>query len=153
MWLECDETEAQNMIDEFGVDMNEHWCDYEFLDVSMRCYVLGCAISEALDELEGEREDEEDEEDEENEICYFLKSDLLRMIEGIRDQFEEDGGLGCSHTIDFLDDGSMEIDTTPTMSWMACTEFYNEDMEKSDEELLQKAIEEVTKYNENICFD
>lgn len=56
MWLDCDETEAQNMIDDFGVDMNEHWCDYEYLDVSMRCYVLGGAICEALDELEEESE-------------------------------------------------------------------------------------------------
>ena len=148
MWLECDETEAQNMIDDFGVDMNEHWCDYEYLDVSMRCYVLGSAISEALDELEGECEDEE-----ESEICYFLKSDLLGMIAELRDQFEEDGDGECSHTIDFLDDGSMEIDAYPTNSWMACCEFNKEDMAKTDEELLQKAIKEATTYNENICFD
>lgn len=39
--------------------LNENW---EYLDVTARCYVLGMAISEVLDELEDELKFSEDEE-------------------------------------------------------------------------------------------
>lgn len=143
-----DEDLLRETISEFDIDMSEHWGDWEFLDVSVRCYALGqIDIDELLDEIRKEIGIQEDE------ICYFLKSDLLGMIAEIRDQFEEDGECECSHTIDFLDDGSMEIDAFPKNSWMACEQFNKEDMSKTDEELLQKAIKGATTYNENICFD
>ena len=63
----------KEMIDEFGIDaktvadhfMNEDW---EYFDVSIRCYLLGQAISAALDEIDEDefRQDEEEEEGEED---------------------------------------------------------------------------------------
>ncbi len=54
-------------LEEFGIDsatvaekfLSEDW---EWFDVTLRCYYLGQAISEALDELEDELEFAEDEE-------------------------------------------------------------------------------------------
>lgn len=55
----------QEMCSEFGTDvetigqkfLNDEW---EWMDVSIRCYLLGNAISEALDEIEEETESEEE---------------------------------------------------------------------------------------------
>lgn len=43
--------------------------DYEWMDVSIRCYLLAEVISDALDELEEEFERDEEEEEEEEEIA------------------------------------------------------------------------------------
>lgn len=55
--LECFGTPANEIADKF---LNENW---EYLDVTIRCYLLGQAISEVLDELEDEMPDFEDEEE------------------------------------------------------------------------------------------
>ena len=57
---------ARELIQEFGLDAEtvaNHLFDWEYWDVSIRCYLLGQAISAALDDLEEEfdREEEEDE--------------------------------------------------------------------------------------------
>lgn len=51
--------------------LQEFGCDAEYLekgaeacDVTIRCYLLGSAISEALDEVEEEEEEEDEESDE-----------------------------------------------------------------------------------------
>lgn len=49
--LQGNEDLLQQTIDTFCIDMNEHWSDYEYLDVSIRCYLLADAIADALDEL------------------------------------------------------------------------------------------------------
>ena len=55
----------EEMCGEFGVD-NETIgkkfleCEWEWMDVSIRCYLLGQAISEALDEVEEELTSEEE---------------------------------------------------------------------------------------------
>lgn len=51
-------------LNEFGCDANYLEKGAEACDVTIRCYLLGSAISEALDEVE-EDDDEEEEEDEE----------------------------------------------------------------------------------------
>lgn len=40
----------QDTIKEFEIDMSKHYGDWEFLDVSARCYVLGSCISEIEEE-------------------------------------------------------------------------------------------------------
>lgn len=55
------------MCTEFGLDsvsIAEHFLeeDWEYFDVSIRCYLLGQAIAEALDELDYDFEVEEEEE-------------------------------------------------------------------------------------------
>lgn len=46
---------------EFGCDMNYLGRGAEACDVTIRCYLLGQAISEVLDEIETEEEEEENE--------------------------------------------------------------------------------------------
>ena len=63
--LEClfgNEELIYDVKDEFGLDESKMY-DWEYLDVSIRCYVLGEAIGEALEELEEENffKDEEEE--------------------------------------------------------------------------------------------
>lgn len=51
------------VLDEFGSDTDILKQGAEALDVTIRCYLLGAAIAEALDELEEELEEgEEDDE-------------------------------------------------------------------------------------------
>lgn len=55
-------------VEEFGLDaktIEEHLTDYEYIDVTIRCYLLGQIISELLDEYEAEGFFEEEEEEEE----------------------------------------------------------------------------------------
>ena len=49
------EDDIRNMIAEFGLDAEtiaKHLFDWEYWDVSLRCYLLGECIGDALDELE-----------------------------------------------------------------------------------------------------
>lgn len=41
---------VQDTIKEFEIDMSKHYGDWEYLDVSARCYVLGSCISEIQEE-------------------------------------------------------------------------------------------------------
>ena len=44
----------KDCISDFGIDANtvaEHIFDWEYWDVTIRCYLLGQAIGQALDEL------------------------------------------------------------------------------------------------------
>ncbi len=56
------------MCNEFGVDpveIGQHFLnrDWEWMDVSIRCYLLGQAIAEALDEIENELKFAEEEQE------------------------------------------------------------------------------------------
>lgn len=58
----------QEAVEEFDIDpktVAEHLFDYEYIDVTIRCYLLGQAISETLDELEADGYFEEEEEEDE----------------------------------------------------------------------------------------
>lgn len=50
--LKGNEDIVQDMVNEYGVDMNKYWSDYEYLDVSVRCYLLGQALEELKEEKE-----------------------------------------------------------------------------------------------------
>lgn len=53
--FEMDEDLLKETISEFDIDMSEHWGDWEYLDVSVRCYALGqIDIDELLDEIREE---------------------------------------------------------------------------------------------------
>lgn len=51
----------EDALSEFGFDKNPIDRGAEWCDVTIRCYLLGQAISDALDELEEELEDEPEE--------------------------------------------------------------------------------------------
>lgn len=62
--------ELQEAVNEFGIDsetIGEKFLesDWEYFDVTIRCYLLGQAISAVLDDLEEEGAFEEEEEEEE----------------------------------------------------------------------------------------
>lgn len=48
--LEWNENLVEEMVNEFCVDMWKHRHDYEYLDVSIRCYILGECIDRVLTE-------------------------------------------------------------------------------------------------------
>lgn len=48
------ESLLEDVINEYGIDMQEHWNDWEYLDVSIRCYLVYECIDDALEELENE---------------------------------------------------------------------------------------------------
>lgn len=50
--LQGNEDLVEEMISEYCVDMNEHCNDYEYLDVSVRCYLLGQALEELKEEYD-----------------------------------------------------------------------------------------------------
>lgn len=63
--LEGNEDLIREMVSEFCIDAEEvtkHFLDgdWEYFDVSVRCYLLGQAISEVLDEIEEEQEETEE---------------------------------------------------------------------------------------------
>ena len=63
--------ELQEAVNEFGIDsetIGEKFLesDWEYFDVTIRCYLLGQAIAAVLDDLEEDGAFEEDEEEEEN---------------------------------------------------------------------------------------
>jgi hypothetical protein len=62
--------ELQEAVNEFGIDsetIGEKFLesDWEYFDVTIRCYLLGQAIAAVLDDLEDEGAFEEEEEEEE----------------------------------------------------------------------------------------
>jgi len=48
--LEGNSELVEEIVDEFWIDMKEHRNDPEYLDVSIRCYLLGQCIPEAIEE-------------------------------------------------------------------------------------------------------
>lgn len=52
--LQDNEDLLQACIDMYCIDMNEHWCDYEYLDVSIRCSLLDNAIDSVYNIIENE---------------------------------------------------------------------------------------------------
>lgn len=63
--------ELQEAVNQFGIDsetIGEKFLesDWEYFDVTIRCYLLGQAIAAVLDDLEEDRAFEEEEEEEED---------------------------------------------------------------------------------------
>lgn len=56
---------VRDMVEEFGVDektLADHICDWEWFDVSIRCYLLSSVLSDVLDDLYAKREEAEQNE-------------------------------------------------------------------------------------------
>jgi len=131
-----DEDLLKETISEFGIDMAEHWGDWEFLDVSVRCYAIGIIdIDELLEEIR-------EEIGTEDKIIYFLRS----YIKGILD------GLKAFETFDlyFYKDG--EITTAKRLNEDFLCEWHGR-LDKNANELIQDIIDSITYDHENICFD
>lgn len=85
--FEMDEELLKETISEFGIDMAEHWGDWEYLDVSVRCYALGqIDIEELLDEIRKEMEEKE-----ETGIIYISKKELLDAIRDAKERIQRTG--------------------------------------------------------------
>lgn len=52
--LERNEELVENCVNEFCIDMAKHWNDYEYLDVSVRCYLLSYVFEDAWNERKEE---------------------------------------------------------------------------------------------------
>lgn len=131
-------TEINDMISEFGINMDEHWDDWEYLDVSMRCYSLRSAISEALDELDEECEEEEEEN-------VFFKDDIMKVISNTREDWKGEEDEDAIITIDFYEGGEVEENGTAVEGWLFEYEFDKEDYQMTNEEVFEriKAVAEM----------
>lgn len=131
-----DEDLLRETISEFDIDMSEHWGDWEYLDVSVRCFALGkIDIDELLNEIR-------EEIGTEDEIIYYLRSDIKGILDGIK-AFEP-------VDLYFYKDG--EITTDRRLHEDFVCEWYGR-LDKNANELIQDIIDSITYDHENICFD
>lgn len=122
-----DEDLLRETISEFGIDMGEHWGDWEYLDVSVRCYALGQIDIEGL--LKELRE----------EIgTIFSKEEVLKVIADTREDWEEEEDEDCIITIDFFDNGEIDENSKALKGWLWCYEFDWEDYKRTDEEVFDR---------------
>lgn len=124
-----DEDLMRETIEEFGINMEEHWGDWEYLDVSVRCYALGqIDIDELLDEIRKEIG------------TVFAKEDVMKAIANAREDWEEEGDEDYIITIDFFDNGeigeSCRMNSQSLKKWLWCYEFDWEDYKRTDEEVF-----------------
>lgn len=57
---------VEELVGEFGLDAEtvaKHFMDWEYWDVSIRCYLLGEVVWDVLDEIEDEEEEESEDEE------------------------------------------------------------------------------------------
>lgn len=95
---------VEEMISEFGVDMNDHWNDWEYLDVSCRCYLLGqIDIEELIEEIK-----------EENGWDEKLVFDMAQVADAINVAREIIKGGKLAVDIDFYEDGKISVDEAET---------------------------------------
>lgn len=118
---------VEEMVDEFEVDMKEHWNDWEYLDVSCRCYLLGQVdIEEVIQEIK-----EENGWDKPLVFEGAQVADAINVAKGII----KGGKLAVD--IDFYENGKLAVGEAETMN----TE------EKKDKESI---ISTSTLYDEDI---
>ena len=133
---------VEEMIDEFGVDMKEHWNDWEYLDVSCRCYLLGQVdIEEVIQEIK-----------EENGWDEPLKFDSAQVADAINLAREIIKGGKVAVDIDFYDDGRISVDEAETMntekkkdkeSILSTSTLYEEDFETPIDDIIEGIKTEV----------
>lgn len=132
--LGMDEDLLRETISGFGIDMSEHWGDWEYLDVSVRCYALGqIDIDELLDEIREEIG------------TVFSKEEVMKVIAYTREDWEGEEDEECIITIDFFENGEIDENSKAVNGWMWCYEFDKEDYQLTDEEVFKriKAVAEM----------
>lgn len=127
---------VEEMIDEFGVDMKEHWNDWEFLDVACRCYLLGQVdIEEVIQEI-----NEENGWDETLVFEGAQVADAINVAKGIIK------GGKVAVDIDFYETGKLAVGEAETMntekkkdkeSIISTSTLYEEDMELPIDDIIE----------------
>lgn len=127
---------VEEMIDEFGVDMREHWNDWEFLDVSCRCYLPGQVdIEKLIEEIK--------EENDRDEKLVFDGAQVADAINLARKMIK---GGKVAVDIDFYEDGRISVDEAETMntekkkdkeSILSTSTLYEEDFENPIDDILE----------------
>lgn len=126
-----DEDLLRETISEFEIDMGEHWGDWEYLDVSVRCYALGqIDIDELLDEIRKEIG------------TVWSKDEVMKVIANAREDWEEEGDEDYIITIDFFDNVEigepLRMNSKSLKKWLWCYEFDWEDYKRTDEEVFER---------------
>ena len=127
---------VEEMVDEFGVDMKEHWNDWEYLDVSCRCYLLGQVdIEEVIQEIK-----------EENGWDENLVFDGAQVADAINEAREIIKGGKVAVDIDFYESGEIVVGEAETMntkekkdkeSLISTTTLYEEDFENPIDDIIE----------------
>lgn len=138
-----DEDLLRETISEFDIDMSEHWGDWEYLDVSVRCYALGqIDIDELLNEIR-----EETEEREESEIIYISKIELLKAIAEAKERIQRTGQACCG--LYFYKTGEITVSNWND-DFVANIDVWNDDVKDDDEITLKNMLPELEA--SNICL-
>lgn len=138
-----DEDLLRETISEFDIDMSEHWGDWEYLDVSVRCYALGqIDIDELLDEIRKEMEEKE-----ESEIIYISKTELLKAIAEAKERIKRTGQACCG--LYFYKTGEITV-ANWNDDFVANIDVWNDDVEDDDEFTLTNMLPELESYS--ICL-
>lgn len=127
---------VEEMIDEFGVDMNEHWNDWEYLDVSCRCYLLGQVdIEEVIKEIKDENGWDDTLVFEGGQVA-----DAINVARGIIK------GGKVAVDIDFYEDGNVAVGEAETMNTekkkdkeklLSTSTLYEEDLELPIDDIIE----------------
>lgn len=122
-----DEDLIRETISEFEINMGEHYGDWEYLDVSVRCYALGqIDIDELLDEIREEIG------------TIFTKEEVMKVISYTREDYEGEENEDCIITIDFFENGEIDENSKALKGWLWCYEFDWEDYKRTDEEVFER---------------
>lgn len=131
-----DEDLLKETISEFDIDMSEHWGDWEYLDVSVRCYALGqIDIDELLDEIR-----KETEEKEESGIIYISKTELLKAIAEAKERIKRTGQACCG--LYFYKTGEITVSNWND-DFVVNIDVWNDDVEDDDENTLKNMLPEL----------
>lgn len=131
-----DEDLLKETISEFDIDMSKHWGDWEYLDVSVRCYALGkIDIDELLDEIR-----EETKEKEESEIIYISKTELLKAIAEAKERIQRTGQACCG--LYFYKTGEITVSNWND-DFVANIDVWNDDVKDDDEITLKNMLPEL----------
>lgn len=134
--FEMDDDLLMETISEFDIDMGEHWGDWEYLDVSVRCYVLGqIDIEELLDEILKETEEED-----ESGIIYISKKELLKAIAEAKERIKRTGQACCG--LYFYKTGEITVSNWND-DFVANIDVWNDDVKEDDENTLKNMLPEL----------
>lgn len=120
---------VEEMIDEFCVDMKEHWNDWEFLDVLCRCYLLGqIDIDELIEEIK-------EKNGWDNPLVFegAQVADAINVARGIIKGGKE------AVEIDFYEGGRIAVDTVgkDEESLLSTSTLYEDDFENPIDDIIE----------------
>lgn len=135
---DMDEDLLRETISEFDIDMSEHWGDWEYLDVSVRCYALGQI------DIDGLLEEICEEVEEETGFIYGPKSKCLNAIREAKERIKRTGQACCG--LYFYKTGEITVSNWED-DFIANIDVWNDDVNDDDEITFTNMLRELEDNN------